>query len=698
MAKFLNFEDKFYSSIVRHRKTTIVLFVAVAVVCLVLMMMVSVNYNLSDYLPSGAESKKALNIMSDEFDSPMPNANVMIKDIGLTEALEYKEKIEKIDGVSYVMWLDDAVDLKVPLSLADQETVDMYYNDGDALFMVTVDSGVEVRVIDELYELIGPDNAISGDAADGANAQRLTSKETATAMAIAVPLILILLLLSTSSFAEPFFFFAAIGIAICMNMGSNIIMGEVSFLTQAIAPILQLAVSLDYAIFLLHSFNARRMETDNQEQAMIMALKDSFPTVAASAATTMFGFLALSFMEFAIGADMGSGLVRGVIFSFFSVMILFPCLVLQFYKIIDKTSHRNIMHKFTSLGKNILKARIPIFLIVILLLVPAYLAQSSSEFQYSMGNLGEGSRVGRDSTMVSKSFGDAKEVVILVPRGDQGREKLLTDELENLDYVRNIIGYTNSVGAEIPGEFPDSRDLEQFYSEDYSRIIVYVNTAGEGDIAFSVVENIREVTAKYYDEDSYVGGRTPTVFDMKEIITKDNFLVNMIAIIAIGLVIMITFKSLTLPILLVLTIETSIWINLSIPYFTSTPLSYIGYLICSTVQLGATVDYAILLASKYTAKRRIMPKIEAIAFAVNDSFNSILISAGILSMAGFSLAMTSSNAMVQEMGELLARGTIMSFIMVIFFLPSALSICDKIIDKTTWRSSFKYDKEVSLND
>ncbi len=695
MGKFLNFEDKFYSAIVHHRKTTIILFVTTALVCLVLMMMVSVNYSLSDYLPAGTESKQALVIMEEEFDTPMPNANVMIKDVSLTEALDYKQKIKAVDGVSYVMWLDDAVDIKVPLSEVNSETVDMYYQNGNALMMVTVDPGMEVDTVDEIYKIIGPENAVSGEAADGANAQKLTSKETATAMAFAVPLILILLLLSTGSFAEPFFFFAVIGIAILMNMGSNIIMGEVSFLTQAIAPILQLAVSLDYAIFLLHSFNDYRQKSDSMETAMISALKESFPIVAASAATTLFGFLALSFMDFEIGADMGSGLVRGIVFSFLSVMILFPCLVLQFYKVIDKTSHRNIMHKFKSLGKNILKVRIPIFIFVILLIVPAFLAQGSTEFQYSTGNLGEGSRVGRDADMISDEFGNAKEIVVLVPRGSPGTEKHLSEDLEDLDYVRNVIDYTNMVGAEIPGEFPDSEDLEQFYSKDYSRMIVYVNTEGEGDIAFSVADEVRDLADKYYDEGAYVGGRTPTILDIKNVVTKDNLLVNIIAIISIGLVIMITFKSLTFPILLVMTIETSIWVNLSIPYFTDTSLSYIGYLICSTVQLGATVDYAILLASKYAAKRKIMPKKEAIEFAVNDSFNSILISAGILSMAGLSLSLTSTNAMVSEMGMLLCRGTILSFVMVIFFLPSALSVCDRIIGKTTWRSKFLREERIS---
>lgn len=695
MGRLNNFEDRFFGYILHHKKITMTAFLIFAVICFILMLGVTVNYSLSDYLPKDSESKKALSIMEDEFDTPLPNASVMIKDISITEALEYKEKIAAVEGVSYVMWLDDAVDIKVPLNEADSQTVDMYYKDGNALMMVTIDSGVEVAVSDEIYEIIGPNNAVSGDAIDGANAQRLTAKETGTAMLIAVPLITILLLLSTGSFAEPLFFFAAIGVAILMNLGTNLIWGDVSFLTQAIAPILQLAVSLDYAIFLLHSFNHHRSQMDDAEKAMLLALKESFSTISASAATTLFGFLALTFMEFGIGSDMGTGLVKGVLFSFLSVMIFFPCLVLQLYPIIDKTRHRDLMHKFKSLGKNILKIKIPIFILILVIAVPAWLAQNNSDFMYGSANLGDGNRTGRDTKMVAKEFGEAREVVILIPNDDPGRESKMVEEIEQLDYIRNVMSYTATVGSQIPSEFLDSSDIEQFYSEDYSRIIAYTMTQGEGDIAFSVVENIRDTVEKYYDSDAYVGGITPTVYDMRDVVTTDNIMVNLIAIISIGLVIMLTFRSLTFPFILVLAIETSIWINLSVPYFADKPISYIGYLIVSTVQLGATVDYAILMASNYKKKRRTMTKNDAIAFAVNDSFNSILISAAILSMAGFSLAMTSTNPMVSEMGMLLCRGTIMSFIMVIFFLPAAFSICDKIIGKTTYKSGFLYEDRLN---
>lgn len=694
MGRFTNFEDHFFGFVLHHRKTVITIFLAFALVCLVLMLMVNVNYSLSDYLPEDTESKQALEVMDNEFETPLPNANVLLKDVSISEALEYKKDIEALDGVSHVTWLDDAVDINIPLDNVDSQTLDMYYKDGNALMMITIDAGVEVAVSDEIYELIGPDNAISGQAVDNANAQRLTAKETGTAMLIAVPLITVLLLISTGAFAEPLFFFAAIGVAILMNLGTNIIWGDVSFLTQAIAPILQLAVSLDYAIFLLHSFNNHRSQNEDHEHAMLLALKESFSTIAASAATTLFGFLALTFMEFGIGADMGTGLVKGVAFSFLAVMIFFPCLVLEFYKIIDKTRHRDIMRKFKSLGKNILKIRIPIFVLILVIMIPAYLAQSNGDFQYGSANLGDGNRTGRDTEMVSSEFGEALEIVILVPRGEPGREKLLVDDLENIDYIRNVISYAGTVGSEIPSEFLDSEDIEQFYSQDHARIIAYASTAGEGDVAFSVVDHVRDTVDKYYEDDTYVGGQTPTVLDMRNVVTKDNSLVNMIAIISIGLVILFTFRSFSFPVILVLTIETSIWINLSVPYFSGTQLSYIGYLIVSTVQLGATVDYAILLASNYNARRRIMPKKEAISSAVNESFNSILISAAILSMAGFSLTMTSTNPMVSEMGMLLCRGTILSFVMVVFFLPSAFYICDKIIGKTTWRSGFIYEERI----
>ena len=293
-----------------------------------------------DYLPDNAPSTQAIHVMEEEFGSNVADTRVMMKDVSIQEALSFKASIDEIDGVSEVMWLDDVIDMKIPIEMADVDTVESYYKDKNALFTLSIEEGKEVEATDAIYDMIGEDNALSGDALNTAEAQKTTGKETINAALILVPIIVLILLVSTRSWAEPLFLLIAIGVSILINLGTNIFIGEISFVSQAVAPILQLAVSLDYAIFLLHSFDDHRKKMESPYEAMKQAIKRSFPAIAASAATTFFGFLALTFMKFEIGADLGVNLVKGILLSFLSVMIFLPALTIMFYHWIDKTRHK----------------------------------------------------------------------------------------------------------------------------------------------------------------------------------------------------------------------------------------------------------------------------------------------------------------------------------------------------------------------
>ena len=275
-----------------------VAFALIAVISAVAQFFVSVNYNMVDYLPDDAQSTQALEIMGDEFTASVPDTRVMVTDVSLQEALTYKEKLSAIDGVSEVIWLDDVIDLKTPLEMADEKTVVNYYQDGNALFSIDVRSGDEVKITDAIYELIGEDGAIAGEAINTASSQKMAGTEAFYAAILLVPIIIFILVISTNSWIEPLFFLTAIGVSVVINLGTNIFIGEVSFVTQSVAPILQLAVSLDYAVFLLHSFADYRKTTNSPEEAMQLAVKKSFPAITASAATTFFGFIALTFMNF----------------------------------------------------------------------------------------------------------------------------------------------------------------------------------------------------------------------------------------------------------------------------------------------------------------------------------------------------------------------------------------------------------------
>lgn len=676
------------NGILRHKKLILILFGIAAVLCTILQFNVTINYNMVDYLPKDAPSTKALVVMDEEFSQAVPNTRVMLNDVSITQALDYKEQLAAIDGVSDVIWLDDVIDLKIPLEAADHDTVENYYKDTTALISLTVRDGDEVRVTDEIYALIGPDNAVSGNSVNMAATQSLTGSETTSAMLILIPVIILILLISTNSWMEPVLYLAAIGISVIINMGTNLIFGQVSFMSNAISPILQLAVSLDYAIFLLKSFEKFRQQTDDVHEAMRLAMKRAFSSIAASAATTFFGFLALVFMKFQIGSDLGLVLVKGILLSFISVMVFLPALTLACYKFLDKTKHRPLLPSFKNIGAVVSKVRIPMLILVVLLIVPAFLAQGNNTFTYGSSTLSGESRSGLDAETINDAFGQSTAIVLLVPRGDPEKERLLGEDLSESDHVTNVISYVTIVGDKIPDKFLDASITNQFYSENYSRIIVYTDTAEEGDTAFAVVEDVRQMAQTYYGDTVYSTGQSATLYDMKNVVTADNKLVNIIAIISILLVLMLTFRSLTLPIILIVTIETAIWINLATPYFSGQPMVYIGYLVLNTVQLCATVDYAILMTNHYNLNRKTLNTKEALKTTLNQVFGSILTSASILSLAGFTLKLASSNQIVSEMGLLLGRGAILSFVMVLFFLPAALTILDKLIQKTTIRTGF----------
>ncbi len=680
--------EKIASLIIKHKKAIIFSFVTVGIVSAVLQAFVQKNYNMVDYLPKDAESTKGLVIMNDEFTEDLPNTSVMIKNVSVIEAVEYKEQLASLEGVTQVIWLDDMVDLKQPLEITDSDTVEGFYKDGNALYSITVAKGTEKETCAAIREFIGEENLLTGEAPDLAAMQQNTASEVAGAMLILLPAIIFLLVISTSSWLEPMLFLATIGISILINMGSNIIFGKISFMTSSISPILQLAVSLDYAIFLLHSFADYREKYDDVNVAMKHAIKASIVTVAASALTTLFGFIALIFMKFGIGADLGLNLAKGIILSFITTMIFLPALTLWTYKLLDKTRHRQLLPCFNNIGKVLTKISVPIVIIVIILIVPGFLGQGKTGFVYGNGNASISGRSGQDRLEIEKTFGKSTIMVLLVPRSDIAKEQVLSDEIKELEHVTNIMSYATTVGTAIPPEYLGDDITGRFYSDNYTRLIIYTDTPDEGEIAFGTVEKIRTVAKAYYGDSAYSLGQSANLYDMKNVVQKDNTLVNLIAIISIFLVLLFSLKSLMLPIILIITIEAGIWFNLSIPYFEGTMISFIGYLVLSTVQLGATVDYAILLTDHYLKNRKKMSKREAVHKSLGETFKSILVSAATLSIAGFTLFVTSSNAGAADIGLLLGRGTIFSFLMVLCFLPAMLLIFDTLIGKTTLKSQF----------
>ncbi len=674
--------------IINHRKTIIIIFIIGGLACTGFQLFVEVNYNMVDYLPPDAQSTAALNTMDDEFTQSIPNTSVMIRNVSVTEAMAYKQKLIEINGVTEVLWLDDVVDIKEPLEMGDKDAIEQFYKDGNALYSVTIAEGLEVETTTALHSLVGPDNAVAGEAPELAAIQTAANSEVANAALILVPAIIIILVLSTTSWIEPILFLIVIGISILLNMGTNMFFGQISFMTNAVSPILQLAVSLDYAVFLLHSFADNRKKYSNPKIAMFHAIRGSASTITASAATTLFGFAALVFMNFGIGADLGINLAKGILFTYISVMFFLPAVTLSVYKLIDKTQHRELLPSFKNIHKVLMKLAFPFAIAVMLILVPCFLGQQHTRFTYGFGNIASVSQFGQDKTAIQNVFGKSTVMVMLVPRGDAGKEKALCDDIGELDHVTGVVSYTTYIGTSIPPEYLDEDITEQFYSENYARIIIYTDTEEEGIVAFNTVEEIYSISQYYYGNQAIAAGQSANLYDMKNIISIDNNRVTIIAVFAIFIVLLLTFKSLILPFLLLLTIESGIWINLSIPYFMGDTISFMGYLVLSAVQLGATVDYAILLSHHYMDNRKTLLPQEAIRRSLGETFQSMLVSATSLATAGFTLFITSSNPIISDIGLLLGRGTLLSLLMVICFLPALLVLFDRIINKATLQADF----------
>lgn len=671
---------KFYMSLVNHRKTMVMIFTMVFVVCLLLGNLVKVNYDINDYLPESSPSTVSLELMQEEFDGGIPNARIMISDVTIPEALEYKEKLEAVDGVTAVTWLDDVVSIFVPLSTLDTDTLETYYKDNNALFTVTIEEDRRIEAVSSIREIIGEDNAMTGSAVSTAISTTETVLEVNKISIFTVLFVLVVLVMTTNSWMEPLIVLIGLGLAIVINNGTNLIFGEISFVTNAAGSILQLAVSLDYSVFLLHRFEECRQENPDVKAAMTEALCKSTSSILSSGLTTVIGFLALVLMQFRLGPDLGLALAKGVAISLITVFVFMPSFILLTYKWLDKTRHKELLPKFDLFGKIVKKVTIPMVCIFVILIIPAYLASNANDYYYGSSNIfGSETQLGSDTALIESVFGKSDTYVLMVPAGDTATETELSQELNNLPQVTSIISYVDLAGAEIPLEYLDENTLSQLISKNYSRMVLSVDVPYEGEDAFSLVEQVRDIAQKYYSDTYYLAGEGVSTYDLMETVTNDMVKVNLMAIAAVFIVLLLSLRSISLPIVLVLSIETAIWINLSIPYFMDTPIFYIAYLIISSIQLGATVDYAILMTDRYKENREMMNKKAAVIQTISDVTVSILTSGSVLTVVGLLLGYITTNQLLGQLGIFIGRGAILSLIIVLFVLPGLLYLFDPLI-------------------
>ncbi len=674
----------FYSAIVRRRRQVLIIFAVAAVLCALLSQLVAVDYDINDYLPPDSPSTVALDVMDEAFSGGIPNTRVMVRDVDIPQALEYKAALKEIDGVDAVTWLDDAIDITIPLEMQDTAAIESYYKDGAALYTVTVNEKKRVEAVDAIQELIGEDNALTGSAVSTATATMSTVTEVAKIAAIAVIYVLFVLILTTGTWAEPVLILVGMGVAILLNSGTNLIFGEISFVTNAAGSILQLAVSLDYSVFLIHRFSEVREESPelSTEDCMVEALCKSTGSIVSSGLTTVIGFLALVLMQFRLGPDLGLALAKGVALSLVTVFTFVPCLVLMAYPLMEKTRHRALLPSFAGVGRFVSKIMLPMVVVFVLIIAPSYLASNSNEYYYGSAHMfGEDTRLGADTAAIQDVFGISDTYVLMVPEGDTATEAAMSASLREIPEVTSIVSFVDSAGAEIPHAYLDEDTLALLQSGGYSRMIITVDADYEGDATFALVKRVRDVAQSYYPDTYLLAGQGVSTYDLMDTITGDMRKVNTVAIIAVFLVLLVLERNLLLPVILVLSIETAIWFNLSLPYFMGNVVFYIAYLIISSVQLGATVDYAILFTDRYREYRETLDKKQAVQATVSTVLTSVLTTGSGLAVVGFLMGAISTNQLLAQLGVFLGVGSIASMVIVFFALPGMLYLADPLFIK-----------------
>ncbi len=649
--------EKFYRSVIRHRKIVLALYMIAILLCLWLRTKVGVNSDLAAYLPEDSRSTVSLHVMKEEFTEKIPNARLMVRDISLREARQLKKRLEEIDGILAVMWVTDSNYFNVPLEFMSESSLKRYYRDGNALYTLTLDTEKGSELLEEIRSQTDHKTVMAGEFVQNKFLVDSARREVIIIVVLAVLFAIFLLILTLDSYAEPFLLILCLVGAVILNAGTNIVMGTVSTMTNIAASVLQMAVSVDYFIFILHRYREFREEYEDPEEAMVQALRKSRSSVLASSVTTVIGFMALTFMKYRIGFDLGIVLSKGVLLSLLAAFTLLPCTVMQFRRLIDRTSHRPLIRSASGVAGAMMKVRIPAAILFVALVFPSIWLHTKNSYYYgSSHSFRENSIILTEEAEIEEVFGLSNSMVLMVPAGRKAAESMLIRELQEMENMSYVTSLTGIAGSRIPTEIIPKGISRQLLSDNYSRIVLTMTLPAEDPTAFDAVNEIKRITE-----------------DLRTVITGDTIKVNLIGALAVFMVLVLTFRGLVIPLLLTMTIEGCIWISMAIPYLTGQTMFYIGYLIISSILLGSTVDYAILVSNRFLEEYRACgDRKEAIRKTISVSAVSIMISGLVLTFSGVLLHMICSNGIMAQMGLLLARGTFIAMTAVLFALPQML--------------------------
>lgn len=655
-----------------------------------------VNYDVLYYLPDDIETMKGQDILVDEFGT---GAYSMFICEGMKnkDVAALKKKIENVEHVSKVVWYDSFSDLSIPVEmLPDKIQSALFSDDSTMMFIIfetTTSADETMDAIGDIRKLAGKQCFVSGMSAIVTDTKNLAESEVAIYVLIAVVLSCIVLALTMESYLIPFLFLASIGIAILYNMGTNIFKGEISYITKALSAVLQLGVTMDYSIFLWHSYQEqRKLYGDDHKEAMAQAIAATIKSVVGSSITTIAGFVALCFMSFTLGLDLGIVMAKGVIFGVICCVTVLPAMIMIFDKALEKTKHKQLIPDFPKVSEFLVKHHKAFAFLCVALFIPFAYFQANTAVYY---NLDSSLPKDLESIMANEKLQEEYHMgaahMILMDKNVSGKEKhKMIKEMEQVDGVKEVLGLESIIGPSLP-ESMIPQDIKDILESDNYELMLITNeyqTASE-----EVNEQINELNTilKSYDKNGMLVGEAPCTKDLIEITDHDFKVVSAVSIMAVFLIILFVFKSITLPVILVLVIEGAIFINMGIPYLTGTELPFIASIVIGTIQLGATVDYAILMTSRYEQERGSgKSKKESISIALESSIRPVMVSAFSFFAATFGVGIYSKIDMISSLCLLMARGALISMCAVLLFLPAMYWIFDRVICATS--KNFKVRK------
>ena len=671
-----------------HAKSVIVVSLLLLIPSVIGFINTRVNYDLLSYLPQNLDSTKGEDILDKTY-SDASIGIVIVEGMENKDINILKDKIEEVDGVTTTLGLTDVLDESIPKDILPDEIKNQLYNEDSTMFVIKFDgapgSDSTINGISKVKKILNKQCFLSGMSAIMEDTKELAEHEAPFYVLIAVALSIVVLLISMESTVVPIIFLVSIGIGIVYNLGTNLFLGEISYITKALAAVLQLGVTMDYSIFLMHRYDEERGKWSTKEEAMTQAIKATMTSISGSSLTTIAGFLALCTMDLALGKDIGLVMAKGVVIGVICAITILPAFVLVFDKAIHKFKHKTIIPEFKKVSTLVTKrykAFIVAFLVIIL---PAFFGQANAKVYY---NLDETLKPDMSSIVALNKMKDnfnmtSTHFIIVKDDIKSYKMKEMTDRIENLEGVTTVLSYDKFIGPNIPEDFIP-RDIKEIFKQGgYNLLLVNSEYKSASD---ELNNQILEMTniVKSYDKDAMVTGEGALTKDLTTIADQDFKNVSVASIAAIFVIILIVFKSVSIPVLLVSAIEFAIFINMGIPYYTGTVIPFVASIVIGTIQLGATVDYAILLTSRFREEiRNGYEKKEAMRIAVQESAKSIVTSGLTFFGATGGVALVSDMALIKSLCFLMARGAIISMIVIIFVLPALLLVSEGIINKTT---------------